>query len=104
MSLDVSLSAMRGHAAKVAQLKGEADRAVAAVDAVSFRPDTFGKIGAALVYPLIAPLEVAGVGATRATSGSLAATSTGMIAAAEMFELVDETVAELNDALRKALS
>lgn len=104
MSIDVSLSAMRSHAARVAALKGRADRAVEAADSVSFRPDTFGKIGAALVYPLIAPLEVAGVGATRAASGSLSATATGMRAAADLFELVDETVAELNETLQKALS
>ncbi|MBL0746557.1 type VII secretion target [Nocardioides baculatus] len=104
MTLDVSLSAMRSHAGKVDALKGQADRAVQAADSVSFHPNAYGKIGAALVYPLIAPLEVAGVGATRAASGSLAATATGMRAAADLFQLVDETVAELNEALQKGLS
>lgn len=104
MTLDISLAAMRGHAAKLDGLKGQADRAVRAAESVSFRPDTFGKIGAALVYPLIAPLEVAGCGATRAASGSLSATGTGMRAAANLFEMVDETVADLNDALKKHLS
>jgi hypothetical protein len=104
MSIDISLSAMRGHATRLDGLKGQADRAVQAADSVSFHPHTFGKIGAALVYPLIAPLEVAGTGATRAASGSLSATATGMRAAADLFELVDETVADLNDTLRKALS
>lgn len=98
MTLDVSLSAMRSHAGKVDALKGQADRAVQAADSVSFHPNAYGKIGAALVYPLIAPLEVAGVGATRAASGSLAATAT------DLFQLVDETVAELNEALQKGLS
>lgn len=104
MTLDVSLSAMRSHAGKVDALKGQADRATQAADSVSFHPNAYGRIGAALVYPLIAPLEVAGVGATRAAGGSLAATATGMRAAADLFELVDETVAELNEALQKALS
>ncbi len=104
MSIDVSLAAMRSHAGKVDHLKGQADRAVQAADSVSFHPNTFGKIGAALVYPLIAPLEVAGVGATRAASGSLSATASGMRAAADLFELVDEKVAELNETIQKALS
>ncbi|MBC2932207.1 type VII secretion target [Nocardioides sp. zg-1228] len=104
MSIDVSLAAMRSHAGKVEHLKGRADSAVQAADSVSFHPNTFGKIGAALVYPLIAPLEVAGVGATRAASDSLSATATGMRSAADLFELVDEKVAELNEAIHKALS
>jgi hypothetical protein len=87
MTLDVSLSAMRSHAGKVDSLKGQADRATQAADSVSFHPNAYGRIGAALVYPLIAP-----------------ATATGMRAAADLFELVDETVAELNEALQKALS
>lgn len=104
MSLDVDLAAMRSHAGKVDHLKTQADQAVQAADSVSFHPNTFGKIGAALVYPLIAPLEVAGVGATRAASGSLSATATGMRAAADLFETVDEKVRELNETIQKALS
>lgn len=104
MTIDISLAAMRGHAGKVDHLKTQADRAVEAADSVSFHPNTFGKIGAALVYPLIAPLEVAGVGATRAASGSLSATATGMRASADLFELVDEKVRELNETIQKVLS
>lgn len=103
MSFDVNVAAMRAHADQVEGLVGRADRAVDAARSVSFHPQAFGSIGAALVYPLVAPLEAAGCGATVAVSTSLSGTATGLRGAARTFELVEDAVVDLMTTLHKVL-
>ena len=89
---EVDTTAMRAHASKVAGLVGKADQAKDAAAEVSFHPDAFGTIGAALVYPLLAPLEVAGRGATELASEALSATSDGINGMADAYDFVDASV------------
>ena len=91
----VDTTAMRSHATRVRGLVSKSDVAKDAAAEVSFHPEAFGKIGEALVYPLLAPLEVAGRGATTMASESLGATADGIAGMADAYDTVDRSVERL---------
>lgn len=96
--IDIDTGAIRAHAEHVRGLVAKADQAVDAATQVSFHPETYGKIGAALVYPFLAPLEAAGVASTQGVSGSLVDTAIGLDTVAATFDFVDGAV---DGAMRK---
>ena len=100
---DVDTVAMRAHAARVHGLVSKADVAKDAAAEVSFHPEAFGRIGAALVYPLLAPLELAGRGATAMAGESLGATADGITGMADAYDAVDRSVEGFLRQIREVL-
>ncbi len=94
-AFDVDTTAMRSHSAKVAALVSRADMAKDAAAEVSFHAEAFGKIGAALVYPFLMPLEAAGRTATALTSETLNGTAEAVRGMADAYDAVDRSVESL---------
>lgn len=96
----VDTGAMRAHADHVDALSASAGRAVSAAEQVDFSAQMFGSLGAALVWHLMAPLQGAGVVATRAIEGSLGDTAEAVRMTARTFDFVDDEVHQLMTKLK----
>ena len=97
---DVDTDAMRAHAGRVVGLSGEAGQAVSAADSVSFSPQMYGSIGAALVWPMMAPLQGAGVASTKLVKGALGDTADAVRGTADAFDFVENGVTEAMEHLK----
>lgn len=100
---DVDTDAMRSHAHRVAGLSGKAGQAVGAAHQVGFTSSMFGSIGAMLVWPMMAPLQAAGVASTELVEEALGETSEAIKGAADAFDWVEDGVREAMDFLKEKL-
>lgn len=99
----VDTGEMRAHATRVLALSGEAGKATAAANQVSFTSGMFGSIGSILVAPFMMPLQTAGQVSAAAMEGALGDCAAAVKGLADTFSYVDETVGEHFDAVGRRI-
>ena len=100
----VDTEAMRKHASNVQGVRQQAGTAVDAARQVSFGANMYGQIGQMLVFPLMLPLQEAGVASTEAVSDMLGDTAEGITGLADSYDVVETAVTGLMDKLKELTS
>jgi hypothetical protein len=94
---------MRAHAGRVRALAGEAGKATAAANQVSFTSGMFGSIGSLLVGPFMFPLQGAGQVAAAAMEGALGDCAESITGLADTFSFIDNTVGQHFDEIGRRI-